>query len=481
MSSPRLACLFAAVSFCVLSGQARADVTPAQAAELAEQLRAWMAGLVSPAVDVGATPVAVTAEGDHFTLTVAAPALLEANGILRPGVVASLKARLLDGGRWALDDLALPSPLTFTLPANAKAAGGAVSLSAAAQDFHGVLDPSFATPSTFDSSMTDFRIDQPSSSSQSGRSTSHITLQPAGDGRIDIATQGAAEQVRSHFKSAGGPSVDYTIARSSSAATLKAVSPAGLASLIRGFSALAPTLVATHGSLSPEQRTQARAIVFALRDLFAGGAGDAALEGIAFSTNGHVGTLEKASFGATMGSADGKLQVGLALGLEGFASPEVPSGVFQDYLPRRISLKPRISGIPGEDLIKLVLRAIDSDAADLPDLQDDAMALLGAGPLEVGVDALVLDLGRASLTAKGSLDYAGPADITGEAQISMLGLDALIRRANTTPEIRQIAPVLVFLKGIGRQEGEQTVWNVAYEDNKVTVNDTDLSALMPGR
>jgi hypothetical protein len=181
-----------------------------------------------------------------------------------------------------------------------------------------------------------------------------------------------------------------------------------------------------------------------------------------------------------MGVTDGKLELATEISVEGVDSPEIPKGIYRDYLPRKITLKPRISGVPSEDLVKLLLRAIDSDANDLAELQEAAMGLLGAGPLEIAIDELGIDLGRASLAGTGSLDVASVTDITGEAEINLKGLDALIKTANTTPDLKQIAPVLIFLKGIGKQDGDATVWNIAYQDNNITVNDTDLSALMPG-
>ena len=43
------------------------------------------------------------------------------------------------------------------------------------------------------------------------------------------------------------------------------------------------------------------------------------------------------------------------------------------------------------------------------------------------------------------------------------------------------APVLIFLKGIAKQEGNESVWSITYADKKVMVNDTDLSDLMPSK
>jgi hypothetical protein len=36
------------------------------------------------------------------------------------------------------------------------------------------------------------------------------------------------------------------------------------------------------------------------------------------------------------------------------------------------------------------------------------------------------------------------------------------------------------VKGIGHQDGKVTVWKIRYEGNKLFINDTDMSAMIPG-
>lgn len=471
-----------------------ADVTPMQATDLQEQLRAWMASLVSPAVDVGPKPVLVSADGDHFNVELPAPVALSQAGVVPPGLSIKMTAKPLDGGRYALENLVLPSPLKLTAPKELVDAAKSQDPNAAAQmpdlskgmeisyktvDFHGILDPNYATTSSFDTTYTGLRIVGPNSESTTDRSVSHSTWQPSGDGNINVVAEGRSEGMKAVMHIEKGGTVEYSFKSTSSSANAKSVSPANLATLIRSIAALAPTLAGTKDSLSPEQRTLARNAVFALRDMQSGFETGGTMNGISFSAEGHKATLDKVSIATRAGLDDGKMQFATDVALEGFNSPEVPAGVYRDYLPRKLVLKPRISGVPRDDLFKLILRAIDSSAADMPDLQEQAIALLGAGPLEIAIDEIALDLGRASLSGNGSLDIASPTDITGDAEITVAGLDALIKTANTKPELKQAAPVLIFLKGIGKQDGDKTVWAIKYEDNKVTVNDTDLSDLIP--
>jgi hypothetical protein len=460
-----------------------ADVTAAQASDLESQLRGWMAGLVSPALDVGPRPVLITADGDHFNVELPAPDIVAAAGIAAPGLSLKLKAKPLDSGRWALDDLTVPLPLKLTAP---KGTGPDVNgdqsmtITAESQQFHGIFDPSYATTSSFDSIVTGMKVAGASSVSTTARATSHSIWQPAGDGRINVLTESMSEKSSNKITNDKGQDITYSVEKSASSAQFKSMAPASLATLIRSIAALVPTLPGTADSLSPAQRTLARNAVFAIQDMIAGVEATSKMEGIKFTAEGHTGSIARASFATKGGIDDGKIQAVNEIAVEGFDSPEIPKGVYRDYLPRKISLKPRVSGVPRDDLIKLLLRAIDSEAKDLPELQEAAIALLGAGPLEIAIDDLAIDLGKASLSGNGSLDIAGLNDITGEAEISVKGLDALIKTANTKPDLKQIAPVLIFIKGIGKQDGDATVWNIAYQDNNITVNDTDLSALMPG-
>ncbi len=470
-----------------------ADVTAAQATDLEAQLRGWMASLVSPALDVGTRPVRITADGDHFNVELPAPDILASAGIADAGLSVKLKAKPLDSGRWALDDLVIPSPLKLTapkgmVPDDKAAVAGATSVdpspsitvTSTSQQFHGIFDPSFATTSSFDSVATGLRVEGGNSVSTTAKSVSHSTFQPATDGRINVLSEGSSEKSSNTVTPKEGAPFTYTVEKSSSSSRVKSVSPATLATLVRSVAALAPTLPGTKDTLNPQQRTLARTIIFSLRDMFAGLESSQTFEGMKFTSGGHTGSVAHAVLGTKAGVTDGKLELATTVSMDGLDTPEVPSGVYRDYLPRKITFNPRISGVPSEDLVKLMLRAVDSDANDLAELQGAAMALLGAGPLEIAIDELGLDLGRASLTGTGSVDIAGIADITGEAEINVKGLDALIKTANTTPELKQAAPVLIFLKGIGKQDGDTTTWNIAYQDNNFTVNDTDLSALLPG-
>ena len=69
--------------------------------------------------------------------------------------------------------------------------------------------------------------------------------------------------------------------------------------------------------------------------------------------------------------------------------------------------------------------------------------------------------------------------MSGELELRLSGLDALLRTLRQVPEAAVAVPVLLMLKGLGEASGNETVWRIEYADRKVTVNGTDLSDMIP--
>jgi hypothetical protein len=201
------------------------------------------------------------------------------------------------------------------------------------------------------------------------------------------------------------------------------------------------------------------------------------LEKVRLDAGGISGTLDRLSIGEQTAAPDGMLDASLHLSMQGIDSPLIPKGPLRDYLPRRLAFTPRLSGVPANDLIALLLRAIDSD--DPKAVLEEAGGLLAKGPLKAGVDDVLLDFGAATLKGSGTMTIAAANDIKGTAQLVATGLDALIARAGSVPELAGSAPFLILLKGIGEQHGDTVVWNIGYADGHTKVNGTDLATLLP--
>ena len=104
----------------------------------------------------------------------------------------------------------------------------------------------------------------------------------------------------------------------------------------------------------------------------------------------------------------------------------------------------------------------------------------GSG-VRYGIEQLDVDLGFANLTASGNATMLNASAGRGEADITVVGLDALMQRAQTMPEGAQAVAVMAMAKGFGKAEGAKTTWHVSFsEDNKLVVNGIDMSAMAGG-
>ena len=165
--------------------------------------------------------------------------------------------------------------------------------------------------------------------------------------------------------------------------------------------------------------------------------------------------------------------------VDGIDSPAIPPGPLHDFVPRHIAFRPRLSGVPIEEVTQLALRNIDSDQAN-DDMNAQAMALLRKSPVTVGLDSVEIDIAQARLRGSGELHIAAAKQMSGTADITVFGMDALMKQAGSVPELKQGLPFLIMVKGFGKQEGNSTSWKITYSGKKIMVNDNDLSGMLPG-
>ena len=97
--------------------------------------------------------------------------------------------------------------------------------------------------------------------------------------------------------------------------------------------------------------------------------------------------------------------------------------------------------------------------------------------VSAGLESFAVDLGGASFAGAGKLTTVSGGDLTGQAQITASNFDALIARVNAVPELAGMLPALIFAKGVSQTAEGRLVWDIAYRDNKFSVNGTDLSAM----
>ncbi len=495
---------------------ARADVSAGEASALQGQIRGWLEGLLGPNVPLGANPVLVAPEGDHYRLSVnVAGAYGGKIAIAGDPVTALIKP--VDANRWAVDELRLPSPLRVENTGDGKDMFKSWAAKVAEQTTSGVIDLSLATSSSLDTTMRGYTATTEtatgSKTSHVDRSVSHNTIQPAGDGRVNMLFDGTGEHLTSNGAMPDGSPLTFSADAFKVSGHMDMVSFRQVGAAIRLGTGLMPMLQQTGAAikdgasgkdgaagpnaakagsgkptvtaaaagkgLPPAARASLRSLIEVMRDAIGGVEEQVSLDNLHFASDQVSGSVAHAGLGIGFGAPGGKLDAHMLFSADGIDSPMVPPGLYHDYLPRHLVIRPRISGVPTSDVAAFLTHAIDSNADNDGALEMEAMGLLAKGPLSVGIDDLSMEMGPAALKGTGSLAISSPADYSGQAQIRISGFDKLIQQSNTRPELKQAAPVLIFLKGIGKQDGDATLWNVTYQDKVLMVNGTNLSAMMP--
>ena len=467
---------------------AAADVSPAQAKQVEQGLRDWLANLAGTAFKVGPRPIEFTPAGDHYDVAIAIKGIGEVGDPLR----ATAEARPLDGGKWSYEKLQFPSPLNFAIDVPVAAEEGSkkksgtervnYSMTFGGQDGNGIIDPTFATPSTMTISNKNLELFAKSASlSQKttvGAVNSVTTIKPVDADRVDVLTEGTARDyvVESEDSSVGPMQIGMRVVRVSTSMT--GVSRSRSTAIVQNVSALVGALMAAvprGGAPKAPDLPPAllKSLLAALKDYAKEATLDETIEGLTVKFGNYTGTLEKSAFGMSAKSDNGVLRAAMDVSGEGLALPGLPLGPMAILVPERLALRPYVSGVGVDEMIRL-LTALnekrDPSAADIN-------ALFSRGGLVVGLESMNLNLAGAAFTGQAKAIATSPNTYTASGQVTATGFDDLIQKVSAVPELAQGVPLLAFAKGIGRNVGQQTVWDITYKDNKVMVNNVDLAAM----
>jgi hypothetical protein len=464
---------------------ARAQVSPENAQALEKQIHDWLSELIGPLVDVPDRPVTLEPKDDHYHVTLPLADALGGLGLDAPNATFTAEARPLPGDRWALDDIRIPN-LKVQVPDGMPGGPLTWSMNIAEQHIRAVIDPDLATATTFDAEISG---QTSTTEGQDGAHASavehyeaHSVWMPVGDGRVDILSTTDGEKMKASQIMPDGTPVNWSVGRLHGSMRIDRVAAASFIAMIREAMNLAPmfTEAQQSGHLAPAARQRTKALLLQVRNLMGGVRTEESLEDLHVESSGLSGSLRKLVIGFGAGADGGKIDFRLNLALDGVDSPAIPAGPLRQYLPQHVAIDPRLSGVPVEDATQLLMAAIDSDQPDPDALQAQALALLKKSPVTVAIDHLDLDLGPAKLHGGGGVEISAPDRMTGDGTVSIVGLDALMKQAATVPDLKAALPVLIMLKGLGHQQGNTTTWRIRYAGDKVMVNDTDLSAMLPG-
>ena len=472
-----------------------ADVTPDQATALEGQVSRWVQDLLGPDVHLGDRPIQVTPEGDHYHLAIP---IKVTRGFTPDVITVTGSARPASDGRWTIEDVRVPSPSSFTLPMPVPSKPGEqtpeppipvdYTVTAGKQDNQGVYDPSFASPSTFTTSVQDFKVIATSALTERLTAVRRLagisTLRPSGVDRVDLITDNTMEGYSVSSKIGDNQKVEIAVEKVHGAGEVTAISRERAAKLI-------PVLARLIGSVpgAPKPRSAApndspaigppalRALIQSLQDFASELTLDETIDSIAVRYGPNGGTASQLRIGVSAKSDGGLLQAHMDFGLDGLALPDLVQGDMADLLPHKIALRPVLSGVPTEPLLQLLAASGDRNSAGPP---PEAGALFSRGTVSAGLESFAFDMGGASFAGMVALTIPSPQQTTGQAQVTATNFDGLMQRANNIPELANVLPALVFAKGIGRTVDNRVVWDITYRDNKLLVNGTDLSAMTGG-
>jgi hypothetical protein len=467
------------------SGAWAADATPEGAQALEKQVQDWITGTLGPTVKIASRPVQATPEGDHYAIVVPLGDAPDA-----PRLTAT--ARSSDNGRWNIDNIRLPSPTEFkiNMPQPGDNSGGGATvpvtykLTFGQQAAQILYDPKDTSPSTFTASFQNMDMtangEGLQQSSHVDRSATTSTLRPASNGRVDLLTDTTMEGYRIDTKMADAEQLNLTfgrvrlngeidgVSRDRSVQVLQALIQVGAAMGTGGKADATP-------APKPDEKA-IRTLLEALGDLATGLSVEESVERLTVDYGGMAGSLNafRLSFG---GKANGGLlNARMELGAEGLTLPELGLGDMVQLIPSKVTLRPFVSGVATDDLIRLA-KASENGGSPGP---DDIQALFSHGGITTGLESFAIDVAGAGFTGMGKVVMTSPEVFSATAQITATNLDLLQQRVASNPQLAQALPVFIVAKGIGRAAGNQMVWDVVYQNGKLLVNNQDLSALAGG-
>jgi hypothetical protein len=477
-------------------GARAADATPAQAAALQSQVREAIGSLLGPAVKLTDSPIKITAAGDHYDVSLpipipqlgggAAPLTVQLTGTAQPG----------DNGTWIVENVKTATPLSFTIDMPLPATPGApartvpmtYTLDQQGQTGRILWDPSFKTPSTWTSNIRSTTLRSAGGpmpqTSTIGPVNSVITLRPSGADRLDILLDGTIQDYRvdsSPPPGAGGGAIQIGIKTSRVTSTLNSVSREHAITLVRSLVSLA-TLAASAppGPVKPQAPAElVEAFLGSLQDFASDFSLDETLEGFIATAQGNTVALDRMKLGLDARSDTGLLRAGMTLGMEGLTLPDMPLGEMAALIPTRIAIRPVVGGIAVADLVHLATLSSEKKEPTPADIG----ALFSHGGITGGIESITVEVAGARFTGQGTMVATAPAPdaISGTATITAENFDALMQKVTALQGLAQQAlPVMLFIKGIGRNIDNKLVWDISYKDNKVLINNVDLTAMAGG-
>jgi len=472
------------IAFCALlvaAGAAAGEIGPGGAQTLAAQLRAWLGGMLGP--DAPELPVRAEVEGDHYRVIIPLPGIrTEAT---EPAVSAA--ARKLPDGRWGIDDVRFPGKFSFTRSMPPDARPGTETVVFGDQHAKATIDPDLKLPSSFAVDGANIVITtigpRQTQEQRIDRYTATGNATPAAGGLLDVSTMTELDGWRTGALAPGGVAAGSGMRLATATAHIEGLEPSQVGPAIAALVSLSAALPAptrtrngtgTHlglPDLPPQGLVALHRLVAALPGIATSFRIDETLEGVQFEIAGIGGAaIDRVRLGFGGKAPAGLLRAWFDLGLQGLSARGLPEAQAA-LVPRMVSFRPSVSGVPVEALNRLLAAMTEPGHPPPARLAPEVAALFAQGSLTVGIEALDVAIGPAEFTGAGSVLLLSPTEREGQARIAATGFDALVEQMRGDPRSGAALPLLILARGLAKADGDRLVWTIAVDrSGKTTVN-----------
>jgi len=184
----------------------------------------------------------------------------------------------------------------------------------------------------------------------------------------------------------------------------------------------------------------------------------------------------------TIGAApDGKLDAREEITVDGLTVDGAGMGAAGALIPHHVVFTPHVAGLPLDDVTAVIEQYIDNPDANSSVIDAAFAQMVAKGPIHLSIDQLAFDMGPAAIESTAVLDVTSPSPAANEitADIKATGLDDLMKLLSADPQLKQGVALVVFLKGVGKQDGNTVTWHVVSKNGHLLVNGTDMSQMIP--
>lgn len=487
-----------------------------QAKAMQDAIQSWLAGLLGPAASKLPQPaVQVTPAGDHYVVAVPFDRMLTAITGLNSSMPGPWTMNLAprDENKWEVEQVHFPTPWTFSIHtrSGANTVGMDMKINVQKRTAHGLVDPTFASPSTLESATQGLEMTMTSETGErkaerkqrTDSETSKLVLTPAEGTTLNASDDGTFDGMTVEEILPNGHDLQFKVLHGAVGIRVDHLDRVKFASLVtslvdwaKGFrnkswalaaqgngaadgkgDSVTETDAKTKAAMNERQKAEAHALLLAMRGLVRGGEIHYSLEGVQGTFDGHPGAADKVELGTVIEAPNGMLAAHLQMAADGLTVADLPPPL-RALMPKHFAMTPFVAGISVADMTKIALDATapHGDAHALPDRK----VLFNHGGLTTGIDGLAIELGGASITGAGKVVFTAPKIFSGKATLTGKNFDQLVQTVQKVPAAAKIVPVLVMARGLGQRENGQLVWNIEIANDTVKVNGTDLRAMTHG-